>query len=239
MSSVNDEKIQKCIAYCLAQVGKPYQWGGTGPRGYDCSGLIYMGYKSAGVVIPRATGGQQYAGNKVAGPLMPGDLVFPHAGHVVMYIGNGKCVEAPHTGAFVRVIDTPPQWKSRRMIQGSIQLQQAGLFGDIGTALKDGTKQIGGGLKVGAEGITGANANVQDALGFGAVGDAASAIGKLGRLAEFVVNPHNWYRVGLFLLGFGMLFMALRSLGEKTADVAKAGANTAYNASWSIAHHMY
>lgn len=237
--STNDEKIAGAITYCMAQVGKPYKWGGTGPNGYDCSGLIYKGYQSVGVTIPRATGGQQYAGNKVAGPLMPGDLVFPESSHVVLYIGNGKCVEAPHTGAFVRVIDTPTVWKARRMINGSIQLQEAGFFGDIGKALGDGTKQIGRGLKKGAEGITGGNDWIIDHTGIGGIVDPISgaitgtidATEAIAKLSVFIVNPRNWYRIGLFVLGLGMLFISLRALAEKPAGIAKAGLETAYGGS--------
>ena len=43
------------IAYARAQLGKPYVWGGTGPDGYDCSGLVMMAYQAAGVTIPRTS----------------------------------------------------------------------------------------------------------------------------------------------------------------------------------------
>ena len=49
------------IAYARAQLGKPYEWGGTGPDAYDCSGLVWAAYQSAGVDIPR-TSEAQWAG---------------------------------------------------------------------------------------------------------------------------------------------------------------------------------
>lgn len=92
------------VAYAEAQIGKPYVWGGTGPNGYDCSGLCYAAYKSAGVQIPRITAGQMVGGTAVArNALQAGDLVFPYPGHVFMYVAGGQCVEAPHTGAKVHM----------------------------------------------------------------------------------------------------------------------------------------
>ncbi|GII77727.1 hydrolase Nlp/P60 [Sphaerisporangium rufum] len=96
--------VAKILAYALAQRGKPYIWGGTGPRGYDCSGIIYMAYRSAGLSIPRTTFGQWPFGQKVAkGEEKAGDLVFFNAGpgtsssspgHVGLVLSPGKMVEA-------------------------------------------------------------------------------------------------------------------------------------------------
>lgn len=94
---------QQAIAFALAQLGTLYLWGGTGPR-FDCSGLVMEAYASAGVVIPRTTYQQVGAGTPVAqAALEPGDLVFPDAGHVQIYLGGGLIVEAPETGQRVHV----------------------------------------------------------------------------------------------------------------------------------------
>ncbi|MHB1854871.1 MAG: C40 family peptidase, partial [Acidimicrobiales bacterium] len=93
----------------LAQVGKPYVYGGTGPDGFDCSGLVMEAYASAGVTLPRVAQDQYDFGPQLAAgtPLQPGDIVFfgtPTAiTHDGIYIGNGMMVDAPHTGADVRV----------------------------------------------------------------------------------------------------------------------------------------
>ena len=63
------------IAYARAQLGKPYLWGGTGPDGYDCSGLAMAAYAAAGDSIPRTSQEQWAAGPQVSTP-QPGDLVF-------------------------------------------------------------------------------------------------------------------------------------------------------------------
>lgn len=93
-------------------MGTPYVWGGESPKGFDCSGFAQFLYGKAGIRIPRTTYTQWQAGRAVpSGQLAPGDLVFFKGsdsvgglpGHVGIYIGGGKMIDAPHTGASVRV----------------------------------------------------------------------------------------------------------------------------------------
>jgi cell wall-associated NlpC family hydrolase len=63
------------IAYARQQIGQPYLWGGTGPGGFDCSGLAVMAYRAAGITIPRTSQDQWARGPQVSTP-EPGDLVF-------------------------------------------------------------------------------------------------------------------------------------------------------------------
>lgn len=103
------------IAFATSKLGLPYQWGGTGPL-YDCSGLVQAAYAAAGVALPRDTYGQVNVGTPVArDQLQPGDLVFPDAGHVSIYVGNGEVIEAPHTGAFVQRVKMWGWWEARRV----------------------------------------------------------------------------------------------------------------------------
>ncbi|AUG77694.1 hypothetical protein CFP65_2880 [Kitasatospora sp. MMS16-BH015] len=93
------------IAFALAQLGKPYVWGATGPDSYDCSGLVQAAWAAAGVSLPRTTYAQIDAAPRVArGELRPGDLVFFYSSvsHVGLYTGNGRMIHAPHPGAPVR-----------------------------------------------------------------------------------------------------------------------------------------
>jgi peptidoglycan DL-endopeptidase CwlO len=94
------------VQTAVAQLGKPYQWGGSGPNSFDCSGLTSFAWRAAGVTIPR-TSGTQYSGTKriTREQLQPGDLIFYHSpiSHVAMYIGNGQVVEAPNSGNNVRI----------------------------------------------------------------------------------------------------------------------------------------
>jgi cell wall-associated NlpC family hydrolase len=112
---------QSAIRFALAQVGKPYKWGATGPNAYDCSGLVCAAFKSGGVTLPRTTYLQASVGKRVSkADLMPGDLVFPDPGHVQIYLGNGRVVESPHTGAFVRVVNMWGFWTARRITTGGV-----------------------------------------------------------------------------------------------------------------------
>ncbi|MFJ6212996.1 NlpC/P60 family protein [Streptomyces sp. NPDC092296] len=97
---------RRAVKYALAQVGKPYVWGGAGPDVFDCSGLTSQAWLHAGLPIPR-TSQEQWARltHIPLNQLRPGDLViyFSGATHVAMYIGGGLIVQAPRPGAFVKV----------------------------------------------------------------------------------------------------------------------------------------
>jgi cell wall-associated NlpC family hydrolase len=103
------------LDWALAQVGTPYRWGGETPGvGFDCSGLVQAAYGAAGVTLPRTAQAQYDATTKLGpgDPIQPGDLLFFGSGrsdvtHVGIYVGDGEMVDAPHTGAYVRVQRTP------------------------------------------------------------------------------------------------------------------------------------
>lgn len=95
-----------------AELGVPYVWGGAGPSGFDCSGLMQWIYGQNGIKIPRTSREQKKAGVSV--PLsqaQPGDLLLytyygspsnpPPDNHVGMYVGPGKMIDAPRPGKSV------------------------------------------------------------------------------------------------------------------------------------------
>jgi peptidoglycan DL-endopeptidase RipA len=98
--------------WALTQLGKPYQWGAAGPDTYDCSGLTMVAWAHAGVSLLHYTGYQWDEGPHVPlDQLQRGDLLFYATDnsdpatihHVGIYIGNGMMVDAPFTGADVRI----------------------------------------------------------------------------------------------------------------------------------------
>ncbi len=95
----------RAVALARRELGVPYVWGGDGPSGFDCSGLVFYVYGRLGVHLPRVAADQYRAGRHVSrSDLRPGDLVFFHGlGHVGIYIGGGSFIHAPHTGDVVRI----------------------------------------------------------------------------------------------------------------------------------------
>jgi NlpC/P60 family len=109
-----EEVAATAVRYAFDRLGSPYRWGATGEQGfYDCSGLMQQAYKAAGLTLPRTSRDQWNAGARVwnASDLQPGDLVFfayntadpATIHHVGIYIGAGNMIDAPYTGATVRI----------------------------------------------------------------------------------------------------------------------------------------
>jgi cell wall-associated NlpC family hydrolase len=94
------------IRFALKQIGDRYVFGAAGMIYWDCSGLTMRAYQAAGVSLPHSAAAQANYGRGVSlNALRPGDLVFfgSPISHNGMYLGGGKMVNAPHTGARVRV----------------------------------------------------------------------------------------------------------------------------------------
>lgn len=94
----------------LTMLGQPYRYAGSGPGGFDCSGLASWAHTQCGLSIPRTSYDQWDGGRPVApDDLQPGDVVCfagtsgPGVSHVGLYIGNGRFVHAPQTGDVVRI----------------------------------------------------------------------------------------------------------------------------------------
>jgi cell wall-associated NlpC family hydrolase len=108
------QAVASAIAYAEKQLGCPYVFGGTGPcqDGFDCSGLVMMAYRAAGVDIARTSEEQWATEMRVpASQVQPGDLIFfagsdgtlTAPGHVGLVIGKGEFIEAYATGFPVRI----------------------------------------------------------------------------------------------------------------------------------------
>ena len=121
----NDSAIaNRAIAFAVAQVGKPYVWGATGPNAYDCSGLMQAAYLAAGYPnMSRTTFTQISQGTPLdprtpIGQRPPGALIFPDSTHVYMAIGGGQIVEAATTGIPVHVRNdySPTAYAIRQLV---------------------------------------------------------------------------------------------------------------------------
>ena len=109
-------QVGKAVKYAYDQLGCPYLFGGTGPcaTGFDCSGLMMEAWAAAGVSIPRDSYSQEADLPQVSlSSLQPGDILgFAGNSHVGMYVGGGKLIDAPHTGAFVELVSLSGWYKS-------------------------------------------------------------------------------------------------------------------------------
>jgi peptidoglycan DL-endopeptidase CwlO len=102
----NSGDADALIAYAKKYLGVKYVWGGTTPRGFDCSGFTQYVFRSIGINLPRVSRDQQDIGTRVSlYNVQKGDLVFRGnpAHHVGIYIGGGKYIHAPQTGDVVKI----------------------------------------------------------------------------------------------------------------------------------------
>lgn len=110
--------VDKLLHEVTLHLGAPYQYGAIGPTQFDCSGLTQYCYRQAlGKDITRTTYTQITQGKVIAqADMKPGDLVFPHAGHVGIYVGNNMMIHAPQTGDVVKIGPVYKWYAARRIV---------------------------------------------------------------------------------------------------------------------------
>lgn len=118
--SYSSDTVQKLIDAAKTQIGVPYVWGGTSPGvGLDCSGLTQWAYKQIGVNLPRTTYDQINVGTPIynQSEVKPGDLIFPHTGHVGIAISSTEMIHAPQTGDVVKIAPIYSFMQAARVVQ--------------------------------------------------------------------------------------------------------------------------
>jgi len=113
------------VRVATAMLGAPYHYGGSNPRGFDCSGLVYYAFREAGIRVPRTTGAQlRHAQPVPLADIVPGDLLFFHqryrrVSHVGIYVGGGWFIHAPSRGKRVSYESIQDSyWKPRLVTAG-------------------------------------------------------------------------------------------------------------------------
>ena len=104
-------------------VGKPYRYGGSSPKGFDCSGLVSYSYAKSGVQVSRETSTLRRQATQVrANAMRRGDLVFfdqegKKYSHVGIYLGDGRFVHAPSSGGRVRTDSLETDYWRRHFVE--------------------------------------------------------------------------------------------------------------------------
>ncbi len=109
-SSVGGSDVgSRAVAAAKKYLGVPYVWGGTTPKGLDCSGLVQLAYREVGVELPRVADDQARQGTAVPdlAHAQPGDLLAFNSpvSHIAIYVGDGKMIAAPKRGDVVKIQD--------------------------------------------------------------------------------------------------------------------------------------
>lgn len=192
------------VAAVRRHLGADYVYGAEGPNSFDCSGLMQYAFHQEGVDIPRTSESQwNWSGFKTVQEkdLQPGDLIFSDwpgdgtsPGHVAMYSGNGKLIEAPRTGVPVHEIALSSSYRAH--VKGYKRLAKIASVGDtsaVGSA-KDEKSAIAGGI-----------------AGIG------SELANASKFVAALLMPATWIRVAAFLIGGGAvgagLWMLLQEAG--------------------------
>jgi hypothetical protein len=225
---------ERFLTLVHADIGDPYVYGAAGPKAFDCSGLIYYNLHRLGINAPRTSEAQwAWVDHISRKDLQPGDLIFYQfsgdnapPGHVVIYAGNGKIIQAPQAGQNV-------QEDNLSIMSGGQVIGYGRVPGLTGTASAVGgdatldsapALQAQGGLSLSSIGIPGIG--LPDPLA--AFQGTASTIGDIATALEGLVKDTNtalhflavlgkpslWLRVGAFLLGLISAGVGVYFLGK-------------------------
>lgn len=111
-------KTQRLLTTAKNYIGTPYQWGGTTPSGFDCSGFTQYVFAKNGITLPRVSRDQYNIGTPVSfNNLQPGDLVFfslssnGQVSHVGIYLGDNQFISSTSSKGVI-ISSFSPYWKN-------------------------------------------------------------------------------------------------------------------------------
>jgi NlpC/P60 family len=216
-------------------IGDPYVYGAAGPKAFDCSGLVYYSLRQLGdSSVPRTSEEQwKWSDHIHYSQLQPGDLIFMQfagdnaaPGHVVIYAGNNKIIQAPQPGQDVQEIS----WKPSDMASwGGKVIGYGRIPGDSGNASNSGNGSPALGLATGISaglnavpGFAGVGQGISTLTGTGqVVGDIATGVMAINQdLSTFMHffltlwRPALWLRIGAFFGGLIAVGLALWAMAK-------------------------
>ena len=110
------------VAYAKNYLGVKYVYGGSSPKGFDCSGFTVYVFKHFGISLSRTATGQYKYGSSVSkSNLQTGDLVFfkgsgKAIGHVGIYVGGGSFIHASSPGDVVKITSLSDSYYVRNYV---------------------------------------------------------------------------------------------------------------------------
>ena len=119
----SNEIASNAVGYAKEMLGKPYQYAGDTPAGFDCSGLVKYSYGRAGISMPRDTQAQHRMSVLVSTRgLREGDLLFfdqegRKKSHVGIYLGSGRFIHAPSSGGKVRIDSMNAEYWKKHFVE--------------------------------------------------------------------------------------------------------------------------
>lgn len=205
--------LKDLIAYAQRFLGVPYVYGGTTPKGFDCSGLVQYVYKHFGIDLPRTSQDQARAGSAVdVNHLSPGDLILSDWGegpnsHVAIYAGNGKLIEAPRTGVPVRIADFNANYKAHANGYRRVATKKKGII----DAIEDVVTNPFGSIVDGAQAAGGSLLSWPGEI-VSFFGDATNAVTSTAEFFAAFFRPSTYVRIGAGVLGSVFLLAGIAFL---------------------------
>lgn len=220
--------LKDLIKIAAQYIGVPYKYGGTTPKGFDCSGYVQYVFKKVGVKLPRTSQDQAKVGHSVSfSDLSAGDLILSDWGegpnsHVAIYAGGGKLLEAPRTGKDVQLVSLNGNYKAHVNGYRRVSSKKGGILSDIEGVAKNavgglvigGVDILGGDISTGLDSASSLLSFPSEITGF--FSQAVSSLESTMSFFAAFFRPSTYVRIGagfagtIFVLA-GCVFLILQA----------------------------